>query len=99
MCSRYEKSDSDICLEIEREALLEFLPVRLVPLVFLLAAGATVGAGLPPEVTAANPADSLHDLLRHLPHSFSRWWFLFLSGINCKTLTGTAGKGFHSRRV
>jgi hypothetical protein len=45
----------DICLQIERQSLLESLSVCLVPLVFLLAAGASVGAGLSPEVVAADP--------------------------------------------
>lgn len=45
----------DICLQVERQALLQFLPVELVSLIFLLAAGASVGAGLPPEVVYADP--------------------------------------------
>lgn len=46
---------SHICLQIEWQSLFEFLPVSLVPLIFLLAAGASIVAGLSPEVVAADP--------------------------------------------
>jgi hypothetical protein len=34
-----------------------------------------------------------------LPLSFAHWGIPFLFGINCKSPTGRAGKGFYSRRV
>ena len=51
----YMPPDSVIRLQIKRQALLEFFPVCLVPMVFLFAAGATVGAVLSAEVVAMDP--------------------------------------------
>jgi hypothetical protein len=51
----YMPPDSVIRLQIKWQALFEFFPVCLVPMVFLFAAGATVGAVLSAEVVAMDP--------------------------------------------
>ena len=55
--------------QVERQILLEPFPLRLVPLIFLPAAGATVGAKPAPEFVITDSTDSRDLLFRHSPSS------------------------------
>ena len=59
--------------QVERQILLEPFPLRLVPLIFLPAAGATVGAQPATEFVVADPADSRDLPFRHSPSSEPAW--------------------------